>query len=33
MIRTIWGDPERYKKSYYPQELGGNVYLAVDGDI
>ncbi|MEY3830803.1 MAG: Acetyl-coenzyme synthetase, partial [Pseudomonadota bacterium] len=33
MIRTIWGDPERYKKSYYPQELGGNVYLAGDGDI
>ena len=33
MIRTIWGDPERYKKSYYPQELGGNVYLAVDGAI
>jgi len=33
MIRTIWGDPERYKKSYYPQELGGNVYLAGDGAI
>src|SRR6186713_1617921 len=23
MIRTIWGDPERYQKSYYPSELGG----------
>ena len=33
MIRTIWGDPERYKKSYYPQELGGKVYLAGDGAI
>jgi acetyl-CoA synthetase len=33
MIRTIWGDPERFKKSYYPQELGGNLYLAGDGSI
>ncbi len=24
MIRTIWGDPERFKKSYYPPELKGN---------
>jgi acetyl-CoA synthetase len=31
MIRTIWGDPERFKKSYYPDELGGNLYLAGDG--
>jgi acetyl-CoA synthetase len=33
MIRTIWGDPERYKKSYYPDELGGKLYLAGDGSI
>ena len=33
MIRTIWGDPERYKKSYYPEELGGKAYLAGDGAI
>ena len=33
MIRTIWGDPERYKKNYYPEELGGKVYLAGDGAI
>jgi acetyl-CoA synthetase len=33
MIRTIWGDPERFRKSYYPQELGGNLYLAGDGSI
>ncbi len=33
MIRTIWGDPERYKKSYYPAELGGHLYLAGDGSI
>jgi len=31
MIRTIYGDPERYKKSYYPEELGGKYYLAGDG--
>lgn len=30
MIRTIWGDPERYRKSYYPSELRG-YYLAGDG--
>jgi len=33
MIRTIWGDPERFKKSYYPAELGGNLYLAGDGSV
>jgi acetyl-CoA synthetase len=33
MIRTIWGDPERYKTSYYPEELGGSLYLAGDGSI
>ncbi|KPF68280.1 AMP-dependent synthetase [beta proteobacterium AAP99] len=33
MIRTIWGDPERFKKSYYPAELGGKLYLAGDGAI
>ena len=33
MIRTIWGDPERYRKSYYPEELGGRIYLAGDGSI
>ncbi|HEY4037473.1 MAG TPA: acetate--CoA ligase, partial [Burkholderiaceae bacterium] len=33
MIRTIWGDPERYQKSYYPVELGGKLYLAGDGSI
>jgi len=33
MIRTIWGDPERYKKSYYPADFQGQVYLAGDGAI
>ncbi|MDP1647862.1 MAG: acetate--CoA ligase [Rubrivivax sp.] len=32
MIRTIWGDPERFRKSYYPPELKG-YYLAGDGSI
>ncbi|AJP48204.1 AMP-dependent synthetase [Rugosibacter aromaticivorans] len=31
MIRTIWGDPERFKKSYFPQDFHGKLYLAGDG--
>ena len=31
MIRTIWGDPERFKKTYYPQDFQGKYYLAGDG--
>ena len=31
MIRTIWNDPERYKKSYYPEDFQGRYYLAGDG--
>ncbi len=33
MIRTIWGDPDRFVKSYFPEELGGTLYLAGDGAI
>ena len=33
MIRTIWGDPERFKKSYFPEEMGGTYYLAGDGAV
>ncbi|MEK8045961.1 acetate--CoA ligase [Ideonella sp. LYT19W] len=33
MIRTIWGDPERFKKSYYPDDFKGKYYLAGDGAI
>ncbi len=33
MIRTIWGDPERFKKSYFPPEMGGTIYLAGDGAV
>ncbi len=32
MIRTIWGDPERFKKTYFPPEVhGGTYYVAGDG--
>jgi acetyl-CoA synthetase len=31
MLRTIWGDPERYKKTYWPDEFQGKYYLAGDG--
>ena len=33
MIRGVWNDPERYKKSYYPEDFGGKYYLAGDGAI
>ena len=33
MIRNIWGDPERFQKSYFPDELGGKLYLAGDGAV
>ncbi|MFT4194481.1 acetate--CoA ligase [Ottowia sp.] len=32
MIRTIWGDPERFRRSYFPEELKG-YYLAGDGAV
>jgi len=31
IIRTIWGDPERFKKNYFPAEFQGKYYLAGDG--
>ena len=31
MIRTVWGNPERYRKGYYPEDFGGRYYLAGDG--
>ncbi|OWJ59802.1 acetate--CoA ligase [Paraburkholderia caledonica] len=33
MLRNVWGDPDRYKKSYFPEELGGKLYLAGDGAV
>jgi acetyl-CoA synthetase len=32
-IRTIWNDADRFVKSYFPEELGGTLYLAGDGAI
>jgi acetyl-CoA synthetase len=29
-LRTLWGDPGRYKTSYFPEEMGGTYYLAGD---
>ena len=26
MLRTIWGDPERFKKTYYPEDFKGQFY-------
>ena len=33
MIRTIWNDDERFRKSYYPEDFQGRYYLAGDGAI
>jgi acetyl-CoA synthetase len=29
-VRTLWNDPERFKKAYFPEEYGGKYYLAGD---
>ena len=29
-LRTLWGDPDRFVKTYFPPELGGRIYLAGD---
>jgi len=31
MLRTIWGDPDRFRKTYYPEDFHGKYYLAGDG--
>ena len=33
MLRTLWADPERFVRSYYPAEFGGQWYLAGDGAV
>lgn len=33
MVRNIWGNPERYQKAYFPEELGGKLYLAGDSSV
>jgi acetyl-CoA synthetase len=30
LVRTIWGDPDRFKKTYFPEEFNGKYYLAGD---
>jgi acetyl-CoA synthetase len=30
LARTLWGDRDRFQKSYFPSELGGKYYLAGD---
>jgi acetyl-CoA synthetase len=30
LARTIWGNPERFRKTYFPEELGGKYYLSGD---
>ncbi|MBM3116177.1 acetate--CoA ligase [Jeongeupia naejangsanensis] len=30
MVRTIWNDPERFKKTYFPEDFNGQLYLAGD---
>jgi len=30
LARTIWGDPKRFRKTYFPEDLGSKYYLAGD---
>ena len=29
-LRTLWNDPERYRRAYFPEEMGGKYYLSGD---
>jgi acetyl-CoA synthetase len=31
MLRTVWGDPDRFRKTYFPDDFHGKLYLAGDG--
>ncbi|MEE8150800.1 MAG: acetate--CoA ligase, partial [Nitrosomonadaceae bacterium] len=33
LARTIWGNPERFRKTYFPEDLGSKYYLAGDSAI
>ena len=33
MIRNIYNDPERFKTSYFPADLGGKLYLVGAGAV
>lgn len=30
LVRTLWNDPDRFVKSYFPEEYNGRIYLAGD---
>lgn len=30
LVRTLWNDPDRFVKSYFPEEYNGKIYLAGD---
>lgn len=30
LVRSIWGDPDRFAKTYFPEEFNGKFYLAGD---
>jgi len=31
LLRTVWGDPERFQRTYFPEDFKGKLYLAGDG--
>jgi acetyl-CoA synthetase len=31
LLRTIWGDPDRYRRTYFPDDFKGKLYVAGDG--
>jgi acetyl-CoA synthetase len=31
MLRTIWGDPDRFRRTYFPEDFKGKFYVAGDG--
>jgi acetyl-CoA synthetase len=31
LLRTIWGDPERFRRTYFPEDFQGRFYVAGDG--
>ncbi len=34
MLRTIWGDPDRYRTTYFPSDIaGGKLYIAGDSSV
>lgn len=33
MLRNIWGDSDRYKTSYFPEQFGGKYYVAGDSAL